>query len=71
MAPPGTPAAPAQLGSSPCLVRGRRGGGWKGLWLEGAGLWEVQLWGEQGWGTGASCPDDSLAPAHSRHSMLD
>lgn len=47
MAPPGTPTNPAQLGSSPCLLWGRRGGAGRACGLKGKGLWEMQLGGEQ------------------------
>lgn len=48
MAPPGTPTNPTQLGSSPCLLQGRREGAGRACGLKGKRLWEMQQGGGQG-----------------------
>lgn len=52
MAPSGIPATPAQLGSSPPLLRGQGGGGWTGLRVKtgrrGGGAGVGRTWQERG-----------------------
>lgn len=50
MAPPGIPATPAPLGSSPCLVKVGRG--WVGFWVNrGRSVGGIAM-GRKGWAQG-------------------
>lgn len=69
MAPPGTPTAPTQLGSSAHLVRGPGGGGRGGLWVKKGNTVESATKGRRRMRTEAFCPVDSQVPANSRNSL--